>query len=86
MQPFSSFYPITQLNRTDADVMVNFILMGDISFLTRINDPIFSAHQEGPVASNWNGSEVPTYFADFPAGATVCTLQVNMLRWFAITF
>lgn len=68
---WSIWDPISQLNRTDADVTIFFLTFNDIQFVEKNDDPIFSAHTLD--MSTLVG--VPAYSPDHNISAMACAEQ-----------
>ena len=79
LEKFSSFKPIKQLRRDDADVMLFFLSSPGIHFGKPVDDPWFSAHRKaGSTFSVVNETNTrPLYSQDEPAGVLGCTMQTQ---------
>lgn len=65
---------LDEMNRTDADVSVNFISLNNVLYHRPVNDPLFAAHKITPYG---NGPFATTeYKSDNVAGALGCAVQV----------
>ncbi len=75
----SMFFPIPQLNRSDADIMLFFLSSQGISFMRETNDPWYSAHRPGRLRTNSisNISE-PSFLADDLVSVLGCTMQMQL--------
>jgi hypothetical protein len=67
--------PISEMNRTDADVAINIIWLNNVQYTNVVDDPMFSAHQPRSFVSG--GVNFTNYRADNPGGLLGCTNQVR---------
>jgi len=72
----STFYPIPELRRKDADTHIIIFQDNALRFFSPNNDPIFAAHTEKQVLFD-NNSNITMYIADKAATFLGCAEQVK---------
>ncbi|KAH7128142.1 hypothetical protein B0J11DRAFT_430867 [Dendryphion nanum] len=75
--PLRKWVPLKEMNRTDADVLMNIIFLNNVGYLNPIDDPVFSAHRSRETLT------APSYKPDFIAGIIGCTDQVFTVQFCA---
>lgn len=67
---FAYWHPVPELNHSDADVTIVFVMGNAVSYQLPVNDPIFAAHK------TYTGSGQNTvYYSDEPVTALGCAQQ-----------
>ncbi|KAF2737471.1 hypothetical protein EJ04DRAFT_550620 [Polyplosphaeria fusca] len=76
---FSMFTPIQQLSRTDADIGLWFLSAQGLTFTDEVDDPIFSAHRQGPRKQGILNDSLtkPSYLHDGPLRVLGCAMQMQ---------
>lgn len=65
--------PLTEMNRTDADVALNVLWLNNVQYSKPVDDPLFSAHNPREYTSG--GVNFTSYQADTPGAVIGCTNQ-----------
>jgi hypothetical protein len=71
----STFYPIPELRREDADTHVIVVQNNGLRYYASNDDPLFAAHKEKHILFDDNSNRT-MYTADQPASFLGCTEQV----------
>ena len=79
----STFEPIAELRREDADTHVIVFQNNALRFFSPKSDPIFAAHREKQVFFDDN-SNITMYFADKPASFLGCAEQVYIISLYLL--
>lgn len=75
----SLWTPSAPLNRTDADVHLVFIAPNSMTYLTPVDDPVFSAHLVSKTSiRNFEGQDLIFYEADSYLGIIACAEQLQI--------
>ena len=72
----SSFEPISQLQRPDADISLFFLSTNGVLFSNPVDDPWYAVHRPIQGAKFGNNS-IATYIGDYPVSVLGCTRQVQ---------
>lgn len=81
LTPYSSFVPIPELQRLDANVLIIFLSVNEIVFAAETNDPWFGATEMVgyKTADKASGSgRVAVYYPEEPASPMACALQTQI--------
>jgi hypothetical protein len=81
----STFVPIPELRREDADTHIIAFQANALRFYTPNDDPIFGAHTKKQVFFD-DSSNKTMYIADKPATFLGCAEQVTIVSFFIATF
>jgi len=65
--------PLPELRRTDADVVLKEITIGNIMYHSQVDDPLFSAH----TVHNDTVTGLVSYMSDYRSGSLACAVQVS---------
>lgn len=75
--PESTFEPIPEMMRKDADIAIMRVLKHSTNFFRPVDDLLFSAHQKTAILT-LNGEAI-RYWADDPQSLIGCTDQVLLI-------
>jgi hypothetical protein len=81
LTPYSSFVPIPEIQRLDADVVLIFLSANEITFAAETNDPWFRATEMVGHKSwdnNSGSGRVAVYYPEEPASPMACALQEQL--------